>query len=154
MTHGPPMTDADETNHLQAQLAAHRRTLAVLLRQLASLGADHAPPACTGDLQVALAEARAEIARLKAALHDAGVAVEDQVGDEATPDEEVAELRAAPVIAAPHAERDVNIATHQTIVNVAHHPQPRPPIDPAQAQQQLDRLPLDSIPNPAPLPMR
>jgi hypothetical protein len=39
-----PMTNADDTTSLQEQLAAHRRTLAVYLRQLASLGADHAPP--------------------------------------------------------------------------------------------------------------
>ena len=72
------MTDADDTTSLQDLLAAHRRTLAVLLRQVAIHGTANAPPAQISSI----AEARREIARLKAALRDAGVAVEDQVGDE------------------------------------------------------------------------
>jgi formylglycine-generating enzyme required for sulfatase activity len=83
MTQRTPMTDADNTTYLQELLAAHRRTLAVLLRQLANLGADYAPPG----VHNGIAEARAEIARLKTALRAAGVAVEDQVGDVATSDE-------------------------------------------------------------------
>jgi tetratricopeptide (TPR) repeat protein len=94
-TQRTPMTVADDTTSLQEQLAAHRERLATLLRQVAVHGADHAPPARTGDLLVALAEARREIARLKAALGAVGVAVEDQAGDEAAPDEE-AEPAGAP----------------------------------------------------------
>jgi hypothetical protein len=77
MTQRTPMTDADDTTSLQDLLAAHRCTLAVLLRQLANLGADHAPPG----VHNGIAQARGEIARLKAALRDAGVAVEEQAGD-------------------------------------------------------------------------
>jgi ribosomal protein L29 len=62
------MTEAGTTS-LQEQLAAHRRTLAVLRRQLANLGADHSPPGVVGGI----AEARREIARLKAALRAAGL---------------------------------------------------------------------------------
>jgi tetratricopeptide (TPR) repeat protein len=143
------MTDADDINNLQQQLAAHRHTLAVYLRQLASLGADHAPPR----VHNGITEARAEIARLKVALRDVGVVVQDQVGDEASvAGEEIGSAR-APVIASAHAERDVNIATHQNIFNISHpHPQPRPVIDPDEALQRLDRLPLDEIPDAADLP--
>jgi len=146
ITQYTPMADADDMSSLQAQLAAHRQRLAILLRQVAIHGAAYAPPAQISDI----AQARAEIARLKAALRNVGVEVEDQAGDEATPDE-VARAQSAPAIASPYAARDVNIATNQTIFNVSH-PQSRPTIDPAQAQQQLDALPLDQIPDPAPLP--
>lgn len=74
------MTDNPTTSLLQ-QLAAHRATLAILLRQLASLGADYAPPG----VHNGIVEARAQIARLKAALRDAGAAVEDQAGDVPSP---------------------------------------------------------------------
>src|SRR5882672_6930427 len=79
-----PMTAAEETMRLQEQLAAHRATLAILLRQLASLGADHAPPG----VHNGIAEARSEIARLKATLRAAGVVIEDEIGDVAPPDAE------------------------------------------------------------------
>ena len=77
------MTDADDTASLQEQLAAHRRTLAILLRQLANLGADHAPPG----VHNGIAEARAAIARLKADLCTRGELAGDQAGDLAAPDE-------------------------------------------------------------------
>jgi hypothetical protein len=80
------MTDADHITSLQDLLAAQRRTLAVLLRQLANLGADHAPPG----VHNGIAEARSEIARLKIALRDAGVEVEDQVSDVAVPGSDTA----------------------------------------------------------------
>jgi hypothetical protein len=84
------MTDAEEITSLQEQLAAHRATLAVLLRQLASLGSDYAPPG----VHHGIAEARAAIERLKAALRAAGLAVDDQAGDEATADEAAAPVGA------------------------------------------------------------
>ena len=68
ITGGVIGTDADDITSLQELLAAQRRTLAVLLRQLATLGADHAPPGVHNGIN----EARAEIARLKAALRDIG----------------------------------------------------------------------------------
>jgi tetratricopeptide (TPR) repeat protein len=142
------MADDDDTTSLQEQLATHRRTLAHPLTQRAYFDAGLVPSHVAHSID----EARSEIARLKAALRDAGVVVEDQAGDEATVDEEAGSAR-APVIASVHAERDVNIATYQTIFNISHHhPQPRLTIDLAQAQQQLDTLPLDQIPSPAPLP--
>jgi hypothetical protein len=244
------MTDVNDTTSLQEQLVAHRERLATLLRQVAIHGASYAPPAQISGI----AEARREIAQLKAALRDAGVVIQDEIGDVAlpqatasapmfarpqmarltlllegdvqrfTPEEQascifllsravnialedirivyigsgsiklvvelpedaatrltllhesnnpvlqklrilamhrqlpateqnLAELPPAPVIASVHAARDVNIATNQTIFNVSHHPQqPRPTIDPAEAQQLLDRLPLDTTPDPALLP--
>src|SRR5262245_24289628 len=76
-TQRTPMTDADDITSLQELLAAQRRTLAVYRHQLANLGADHAPPG----VHNGIVDARAEIARLKAALRDLGAAVEDQAGD-------------------------------------------------------------------------
>jgi hypothetical protein len=38
------MSDIEDIDQLQQQLNAHRRTLAHLLRQRASLGTDYAPP--------------------------------------------------------------------------------------------------------------
>jgi hypothetical protein len=71
------MTDADKTTSLQEQLAAHRATLTVYLRQLASLGADHAPPG----LHNGINDARAGIAHCKTALRAAGVVVDDHSVD-------------------------------------------------------------------------
>ena len=82
------MTDADDTTNLKDQIAAHRRTLAILLRQLANLGADYAPPG----VHNGIAEARAAIARLKAVLRAQGVAVDDHAGDLAAPNEEARQL--------------------------------------------------------------
>src|SRR5262245_53837856 len=109
------MTDADDITSLQELLATHRQRLAILLRQVAIHGSAYAPPAQISDI----AEARAEIARLKAALRAAGVVVDDQLGDEATL-EEAARAQGAPAITLPHAERDINIATNQTIFNLSH----------------------------------
>ena len=71
------MPDSMELQNLLRELAAHRATLAIVLQQRANLGADHAPPG----VHHAIADARAAIARLKAALRDAGVTVEDQHND-------------------------------------------------------------------------
>jgi hypothetical protein len=86
------MIDADDITSLQKQLAAHRATLVVLLRQVATHTEAYAPPAQISGI----AEARREIARLKAALRAAGVVVEDQADDEAAPDE-VAVSTGAPI---------------------------------------------------------
>src|SRR5687767_5314501 len=61
-------------------LAAHRRTLAVYLRQQAELGV-LAPPELVNGIE----EVRAEIGRIKMALREGGVAVEDAPNDEAPP---------------------------------------------------------------------
>jgi tetratricopeptide (TPR) repeat protein len=149
------MADADDTTNLQEQLAAHRATLAVYLRQLANLGADYSPPG----VHNGIAEARAAIARLKAALRVAGVVIDDQDGDLASPDEET-----RPATAPAHSgPASVNIAGGQiigaavganygsvtTIYQASHAP---PPLDPEQAQALLDQLPLDYVPDVAALP--
>ncbi len=58
-------------------LAAHRRTLSIYLRQLASSGFVHAPPTVLNGIQ----EARGNIARIKTVLRDWGVEVEDLPDD-------------------------------------------------------------------------
>jgi hypothetical protein len=75
------MADAADMTSLQEQLAAHRRTLAVYLRQLANLGANNAPLG----IHNGIAEARAQIVHLKAQLRAAGVAVDDDPQDMAMP---------------------------------------------------------------------
>jgi Tfp pilus assembly protein PilF len=119
------MTDADDTTNLKAQLAAHRRTLAILLRQVATHTEAYAPPAQLSGID----KARAVIAHLKAALRAAGVAVEDEIGDGAMPDE----------AARPAPSRPSRGFADQLL-------------DLAAAQSLLDRLPLDHVPDPAPLP--
>ena len=78
------MPTQDEIEQLRERLAAHRRTLATLLGQVARHTEAYAPPAQLGGI----AEARAEIAKIKAALRAEGVAVEDHPddGDQATRD--------------------------------------------------------------------
>jgi hypothetical protein len=71
-------TQAEIANQ-QQRLTAHRATLAVLLRQLASLGADHAPPG----VHNGIIEARAGIAHCTATLRSWGIEVEDHPDDEA-----------------------------------------------------------------------
>lgn len=66
------------TDDLLEQLTAYRRTLAVYLRQLATLGANTAPPSVFHGID----DARAAIARLKAQLRAAGIPVDDAPGDE------------------------------------------------------------------------
>lgn len=72
-----PNTDAITTSLLR-QLAAHRATLQVLLIQRAGLGSLHAPPG----VHNGMAQARAEIAQLKAELRARGEHVDDQPGDD------------------------------------------------------------------------
>ncbi len=74
--------NTDEIEDLRQLLAAHQQTLAILLRQVAKQGEAHAQPAQINGI----AEARAEIARLKQALRDEQVEVADAPNDEAPAD--------------------------------------------------------------------
>src|SRR5262245_32598441 len=176
-----PMTDAEEISRLQEQLAAHRATLAILLRQLASLGSDYAPPG----VHHGIAEARAAIERLKEQLRAAGLAVDDQAGDQATADEAAAAPVDAPArgvrqtieggdhsiqaidstvtvdksgdqIDARGSQGFINRPSGPVIQNIGTHyhrdTPARPTIDLAAAQARLAELPLDLIPAPAALP--
>jgi hypothetical protein len=75
------MPNQDDIAAQEALLAAHRQTLAVLLVQQAKMGAAYAPPA----LANGMAEARAAIARIKAALRRWGAVVEDLPDDTEAP---------------------------------------------------------------------
>jgi len=74
-----PLDDEAITQQL-ALLTAHRRTLAHLLQQAAQFGGEVFAPPQTAN---GIAQARAEIQRMKAALRDGGVQVEDEPSDEA-----------------------------------------------------------------------
>ncbi len=74
------MTDAAH-NPLLAQLRAHRRTIAQQLEQRAKFGAGFVPP----QLDHTIADARAQIAHLVAALRAAGVEVDDEPNDSVAP---------------------------------------------------------------------
>jgi hypothetical protein len=75
-------TNTDEIEDLRQLLAAHRQTLAILLKQVAKHGEAHAQPAQISGI----AEARAEIGRLKQALRAEGVEVADAPNDQAPAD--------------------------------------------------------------------
>jgi hypothetical protein len=87
------MSDTDDTQSLSDQRAAHRMTLAVYLRQRASLGAAHA----------------------RAALHDAGVAVVDHSNDIAPSDDVGANL----VFARPRSTQSAVPSSAPSAVHVA-----------------------------------
>lgn len=84
----PPAPDADPPARRAAPdapiaeqqqlLAAHRATLAVYVRQQATLGSAYTPPGVVNGI----AEARAAIRQAKVALRGWGVAVEDLPNDE------------------------------------------------------------------------
>jgi hypothetical protein len=74
--------NADEIEDLCQLLAAHRQTLAILLKQVGMQGEAHAQPAQISGI----AEARAAIARLKQALRDADEEVADAPNDQAQAD--------------------------------------------------------------------
>ena len=84
----------DQETILQQQelLAAHRRTLAALLQQLALLGgvAYVSPGTLNG-----IKESRAGIARIKAILRESGVQVADEPNDEAPPQIEPVQVQRA-----------------------------------------------------------
>src|SRR6266508_5472612 len=67
-------------------LAAHRRMLAYLLQQAAQYGGEVFAPVQTANR---IAEARGEIRRIKVALREGGVTVEDEWNDEGMPVEAV-----------------------------------------------------------------
>jgi hypothetical protein len=86
------MLSQDEITAQEKLLAAHRRTLAMLLQQYALLGgAAHAPPGLLNSIE----EARINIARIKMALRDADVQVDDEANDEIPPTTEPSTLPAA-----------------------------------------------------------
>jgi hypothetical protein len=74
--------NTDEIEDLRQLLAAHRQTLAILLKQVAKQGEAHAQPAQISGI----AEARAQIGRLKQALRAEGLEVADAPNDEAPAD--------------------------------------------------------------------
>lgn len=90
------MPDAETIAAQKELLAAHRRTLAHLLRQAAQHGGvAFAPPAMANGI----AEARAGIQRSKDALRGWGVAVEDR------PDDAESELSPTRVLSPPAAKK-------------------------------------------------
>src|SRR6266508_5889820 len=78
--------DPDTITQQLALLAAHRRTLAHLLQQAAQFGGEVFAPPQTAN---GIAEARANIARIKAGLREGGVQVDDDPNDEAPPHADV-----------------------------------------------------------------
>jgi hypothetical protein len=74
--------NTDEIEDLRQLLAAHRQTLAILLKQVAKQGEAHAQPAQINGIE----EARAEIGRLKQALRTEGMEVADAPNDQAPSD--------------------------------------------------------------------
>src|SRR5262245_9648199 len=77
--------DQETISAQQELLAAHRRTLAHLLQQAAQFGGEVFAPPQTAN---GIAETRTEIQRIKAALREGGVQVEDDPNDEAPPQAE------------------------------------------------------------------
>ena len=73
--------NTDEIEQLKRLLATHRRALAHRLEQRASFDAGRVP----SDVALSIDDARAEIARLKRALREQGVEVEDAPEDVETP---------------------------------------------------------------------
>src|SRR5262245_13895519 len=82
-------TDSEPIDNQRALLASHRRTLAHLLTQQAKFSAGHVP----AHVANGIAEARAGVQRVKAALRAAGTSVDDQPDDE-NPTEAAARRRA------------------------------------------------------------
>jgi hypothetical protein len=72
------MPSLEEIAQQQEQLAIHRRTLAHLLAQQAQFSAGHVP----AHVANGIAEARANIRRVKQTLHSWGVPVDDHPDDE------------------------------------------------------------------------
>ena len=82
--------DSETIDNQRALLATHRRTLAHLLTEQAQFGAGHVP----AHIANGIAEARAGVQRVKAALRAAGASVDDQPDDE-NPTEAAARRRSA-----------------------------------------------------------
>jgi hypothetical protein len=75
------MPAEEEIKSQQELITAHRRTLAVLLKQEALHSALHAPPDIVNGIQMA----REDIQRIKSNLRALGIAIEDQPEDEESP---------------------------------------------------------------------
>jgi hypothetical protein len=75
------MLSPDEIAEQQQLLAAHRRTLAVYLRQAAEIGRNFSPPSLINGID----DSRANIRRIKAALTAAGIDVPEDPDDEEPP---------------------------------------------------------------------
>lgn len=71
------MSDTDERESLQLQLAAHRQTLSILLVQRAEFGAAYAPPVVLHGISAA----RSAIDQLKTQLRSHGLSVDDHPDD-------------------------------------------------------------------------
>lgn len=74
------MLSPEEIAEQQQLLAAHRRTLAVYLKQQAMIGRAYSPPALINGID----DARGTIRRIKRILNAAGVAVPDDPDDDST----------------------------------------------------------------------
>jgi hypothetical protein len=71
------MAEPDDVEQQRALLQAYRRSLALLLEQLAQHGSAFAPPALLNNIS----EARAQIQHIKTHLRQHGIAVEDHLID-------------------------------------------------------------------------
>jgi tetratricopeptide (TPR) repeat protein len=80
--------DQETVTQRLAILATHRRTLAHLLQQAAQYGGEVFAPPQTAN---GIVDARTEIGRIKEALREGGLAVEDELGDDAPPQNEPAQ---------------------------------------------------------------
>src|SRR3954464_3844537 len=72
------MLSPEEIAEQQQLLAAHRRTLAIYLKQQAMIGRAYSPPALINGIE----DARSTIRRIKRILNAAGAAVPDDPDDE------------------------------------------------------------------------
>jgi signal peptidase I len=103
---------ADEIAEQQQLLHSYRRTLAIYLRQMAEFGGDaYSPPALLNGVD----DARRNIARIKALLRRAGIAVADDPDDQAQNDWAMAPLRRSvtppkPRLLAQHPQRAAVLA--------------------------------------------
>jgi tetratricopeptide (TPR) repeat protein len=149
------MPDAEDIAQQQGLLAAHRRTLAVYLRQLADLGSQYAPPG----VHNGIADERAAIAQIKATLRGWGEVVEDQPGDEETPREREGHGTAAtPGVQGSMdvsgrftgSTAGVNYGSITTNIYQGGAPSPDARAVLAHAEALLATMPLDTIPDLAP----
>lgn len=136
-----------EITQLQEQLAAHRATLNHLIQQRARFSAGFVPAHIANDID----HARSQIADLKAALLTKGVEVEDEYNDQARPEEPI-----QPAYGPTSLHIGDNVAGDSFIgdkvmgdQHVHHHYAQASKIDPQQAQQLLESMPLDHVPEPA-----
>ena len=143
------MTDDATTTSLLRQLAAHRQTAAHEAQRAARYGGAHAAPP---EIAANLADARANIARLKADLRDLGVEVDDLPGDEPPPGAAPAPAPAA-VVQQIIGGGSGNVQANNSTVNVTNYNYPPAPAGPARLT--LSDMPIGDnapIPEPAPLP--